>query len=169
VRKPVRRHGLPRREIRESSVATSHSNKECQPHRYNRLRAVYQTKKSPCEALAGALPCRFIYSGRSGCGKTNVLVNLLTRERLFGKCFDRIYIFSPNAFADTRGGQGDHTASPAPSAATDHQGSPNDPARNAATDRRTRQQTPRSKRNHGHPGSHKTTPHEMQPHTPRFA
>ena len=60
----------------------------------------YQTKQSPCEALKGALPCRFIFSGRSGCGKTNALVNLLTRDRLFGKCFDRIYIFSPNAFAD---------------------------------------------------------------------
>jgi len=60
----------------------------------------YKTRQSPCEALKGALPCRFIFSGRSACGKTNVLVNLLTRDRLFGKCFDRIYVFSPNAFAD---------------------------------------------------------------------
>jgi len=61
---------------------------------------VYKTRQSPSEALKGMLPCRFIFSGRSGCGKTNVLVNLLTRNGLFGKCFDRIYVFSPNAFAD---------------------------------------------------------------------
>lgn len=61
---------------------------------------VYKTKQSPCAALKGALPCRFIFSGRSGCGKTNELVNLLTRNALFGNCFDRIYVFSPNAFAD---------------------------------------------------------------------
>jgi len=61
---------------------------------------VYKTRQSPCEALKGMLPCRLIFSGRSACGKTNVLVNLLTRDRLFGKCFDRIYVFSPNAFAD---------------------------------------------------------------------
>ena len=61
---------------------------------------VYKTRQSPSESLKGMLPCRFLFSGRSGCGKTNALVNLLTRNALFGKCFDRIYVFSPNAFAD---------------------------------------------------------------------
>ena len=44
--------------------------------------------------------------------------------------------------------------SPAPNAATDHQGSPKDPAQNATTDRRVRQETPRLPDNQGQPGSH---------------
>lgn len=42
-------------------------------------------------------PARMIFNGASGSGKTNLLVNLMSRKEFFGGYFDRIFLFSPTA------------------------------------------------------------------------
>lgn len=42
-------------------------------------------------------PFSMLISGRSGSGKTNLLLNILTKEQLYGKYFHYIIVFSPTA------------------------------------------------------------------------
>ena len=41
-----------------------------------------------------------VFSGRSGSGKSNLMVNLLTREQFYKGYFDLIFLFSPTAKSD---------------------------------------------------------------------
>jgi len=45
-------------------------------------------------------PFSLIFSGRSGSGKTNLLINLLTNPKMYGKYFHYMMVFSPTAKID---------------------------------------------------------------------
>ena len=45
-------------------------------------------------------PIRLITSGFSGCGKTNLIVNILMNDKLLGNVYDNIYIINPNFYND---------------------------------------------------------------------
>ena len=56
--------------------------------------------KPSCHQLLSH-PTRLSLIGSSGSGKSNLIGNLLTDERLFGGYFDKIFIISPNFLTDT--------------------------------------------------------------------
>ena len=45
-------------------------------------------------------PSLTLVVGKSGSGKSNVLVHMLTKEQFMGSFFDEIYLFSPTAKSD---------------------------------------------------------------------
>lgn len=47
-----------------------------------------------------AFPFSLLFSGRSGSGKTNLLINMLTKDSFYGNYFHYILVFSPNAKID---------------------------------------------------------------------
>lgn len=42
-------------------------------------------------------PCSIMISGRSGSGKTNLMINLLTRKEFYGNYFHYVIVYSPTA------------------------------------------------------------------------
>lgn len=60
-------------------------------------------KKSMKDGVLPPHPFSFFISGRSGSGKTNLLINLLTNNNLYGNYFHTIIVMSPTAgeFDDT--------------------------------------------------------------------
>ncbi len=49
------------------------------------------------EGVMPKFPFSMLISGRSGSGKTNLLLNILTKEQLYGQYFHYIIVFSPTA------------------------------------------------------------------------
>ena len=49
------------------------------------------------EGIMPRFPFSFMISGRSGSGKTNVLINMLTNEHLLKNYFHQTVVFSPTA------------------------------------------------------------------------
>lgn len=64
-----------------------------EPHKITQ----YSTKQSKYDVVP-KLPCRSILLGPSGSGKTILLQQLIMK--IYDKCFDRIYIFSPSINID---------------------------------------------------------------------
>lgn len=60
-------------------------------------------KKSMKDQVLPPHPFSFFISGRSGSGKTNLLINLLSNDKFYGDYFHAIIVFSPTAgqFDDT--------------------------------------------------------------------
>ena len=57
------------------------------------------TQKQPIHDHLPKVPCRGIYLGPSGCGKSVALVDCIVR--LYDKCWERIYVFSPSVHLDS--------------------------------------------------------------------
>ena len=56
-------------------------------------------RKSMKDGIIPRFPFSILISGRSGSGKTNVLLNLLTRKEFYGSYFHYTVVFSPTAGA----------------------------------------------------------------------
>ena len=54
-------------------------------------------RKAMKEGIIPRFPFSMLISGRSGSGKTNVLINLLTRKEFYGNYFHYTCVFSPTA------------------------------------------------------------------------
>ena len=51
------------------------------------------------DGIMPKFPFSFMFSGRSGSGKTNLLINILTKKELYAKYFHYILVYSPTAGA----------------------------------------------------------------------